>query len=89
MRRMFNRILMASCITASAVTTATSVPLFILYLKGETVRILVVEDLHVWFGIVFIVFALLRISLNRRFVAGSLKQLFRKNRNVSRISKKL
>lgn len=51
--------------------------------------IVVVEDLHVWFGIIFIVFALLRISLNRRFVAGSLKQLFRENREVSRISEKL
>ena len=66
--------MMVLCITAFAVTAATSIPLFILCLRGETAEIAVVEGLHVWFGIAFVVFALLRITLNREFVAETLKQ---------------
>jgi hypothetical protein len=63
------------CITTFAVTAATSIPLFIFYLRSETVKIAVIEDLHNWSGIAFIVFALLRIALNRKFVAGAFEQL--------------
>jgi O-antigen ligase len=69
-----HRILTVLCIAAFAVTAATSIPLFILYLRGETAKIAVVEGLHVWFGIAFVVFALLRIALNREFVAGTPEQ---------------
>ena len=62
------------CITTFAVTAAT-MPLFIFYLRSETVKIAVIEDLHNWSGIAFIVFALLRIALNRKFVAGAFEQL--------------
>jgi len=74
MRRRSHGILIVLCITAFAVTAATSIPLFIPYLRGETAKIAVVEGLRVWFGIAFVVFALLRIALNREFVAGTLKQ---------------
>jgi len=74
MRRRFHGILVVLCISAFAVTAATSIPLFIPYLREETTKIAVVEGLHVWFGISFVVFALLRITLNREFVAGTPEQ---------------
>ena len=66
------------CITTFAVTAATSIPLFVLYLRSETVKIAVLQDLHVWFGMAFMAFALIRIALNRKFVAGTFKQIIRR-----------
>jgi hypothetical protein len=66
------------CVATFAVTVATSIPLFVLYLRSETIRNTVLQDLHVWFGTAFITFALLRIALNRKFVAGTFRQLIRK-----------
>lgn len=39
----------------------TSIPLFIKYLTGSPAGSKLIIDLHVWFGIAFIVFSLIRI----------------------------
>jgi len=70
-----NQVLTVLCLTTFAVTAATSMPLLILYLRNETMEIAIARDLHGWSGIAFIIIALLRILLNRKFVAGSFKQL--------------
>ena len=70
-----NQVLTVLCLTTFAVTAATSMPLFILCLGNETIKITIARDLHVWSGIAFILIALLRILLNRKFVAGSFKRL--------------
>jgi len=87
MKKTLKQMLPASCIPTFAVTAVTIIPLFILYLRNETMKNLVLQDLHVWFGI-YIIFAFSRITLNRRFVASSIRQLFRKSRCVSRQSEK-
>jgi len=69
------KVLTVLCLKTFAVTATTSMPLFILYLRNETMKITIARDLHVWSGIAFIIIALLRILLNRKFVAGSFKQL--------------
>ena len=63
------------CVVTFAVTAATSIPLFVSYLRGETIKNAVLQDLHVWFGIAFIISVLLRMAFNRKFVVGSLKHL--------------
>lgn len=41
--------------------TITSIPLFIKYLTGSFGGPRLIVDLHVWFGIAFIIFALIRV----------------------------
>jgi len=56
------------CVTTFAVTAATSIPLFVLYLRGETIKNAVLQDLHVWFGIAFIISVLLRMALTENLL---------------------
>ena len=49
------------CIISFVAVAITSVPLFIKYLTGSSAGSRLILDLHVWFGIAFIVFALIRI----------------------------
>jgi len=53
------------CILSFIVVTITSIPLFVTYLKGVSLKYSLVMDLHVWAGIVFILFAILRIARAR------------------------
>ena len=78
MKKAIKGVLPVLCVATFAVTAATSIPLFVLYLRGETIKNAVLQDLHVWFGIAFTIFVLLRTALNRKFVVGTFKQLFRK-----------
>jgi hypothetical protein len=80
MKKTIKEVLPVLCIVTFAVTAATSLPLFILYLRNETMKSMILQDLHVWFGFAFIIFVLLRIALNRKFVGGTFKQLIRKRR---------
>jgi hypothetical protein len=66
------------CVATFAVTAATSIPLFVQYLRGETIKNTVLQDLHVWFGIAFTISVLLRMAFNRKFVVGIFKQLTRR-----------
>jgi threonine/homoserine/homoserine lactone efflux protein len=47
------------------VVALTSIPLFVAYLKGVPVKYPIIVDLHVWAGVVFIIFAGLRIIRTR------------------------
>ncbi len=49
------------CIISFILVTVTSIPLFIKYLTGSSAGSGLIIDLHVWFGMAFIVFALVRI----------------------------
>jgi len=49
------------CILSFVVVAVTSIPLFVTYLKGISLKYSFVADLHVWAGVVFILFASLRI----------------------------
>ena len=69
------RVLPVLCIASLAVVAVTSIPLFVLYLKGETIRNTVLQELHIWFGIAFIMSVVLRMAFNRKFVANSLRRL--------------
>jgi len=75
MRRKINRILAFFCITTFVVTALTSIPLFINYLNNSAIKIQLFVELHVWFGLIFIIFILVRIILNRKFVMAMLKKL--------------
>lgn len=43
------------------VVTLTSIPLLFSYLKGVAPKYSFIVDLHIWAGMIFIVFAVLRI----------------------------
>jgi len=75
MKKTIKGVLPVLCVATFAVTAATSISLFVSYLRGETIRNAVLQDLHVLFGIAFIISVLLRTVFNRKFVVGSLKQL--------------
>jgi len=75
MKSTIKKVLPVIFVTTFVVTASTSIPLFVLYLKGEAIKNAVLQDLHVWFGIAFIIPVLLRMVFNRKFVVGSLKQL--------------
>jgi len=75
MKKAIAKVLPVICVATFAVTAATSIPLFVSYLIDETIKNAVLQDLHVWFGVAFIISVLLRIVFNRKFVVGSLKQL--------------
>ena len=49
------------CIISFVLVAVTSIPLFIKYLTGSQMGSRFIIDLHVWFGIAFIIFALIRI----------------------------
>jgi hypothetical protein len=78
MKKTIGKVLPVVCVATFVVTATTSIPSFVLYLRGETTKSAVLLDLHVWFGIAFIISVLLRMALNRKFVIGSLKQLTRR-----------
>ena len=75
MKKAIAKVLPVTCVATFAVTAATSMPLCVLYLRGETIKDVVLQDLRVWFGVAFIISVLLRMVFNRKFVVGSLKQL--------------
>jgi len=50
------------CIISFVLLVITSIPLFIKYLTGSSAGSKLIIDLHVWFGVAFIIFALIRIT---------------------------
>lgn len=48
------------------VTILTSIPLFVSYLTSQAPRFQIITDLHVWFGAIFIVFAVTNMVMNKR-----------------------
>jgi len=51
------------CILSFMVVAITSIPLFVTYLKEVSPKYPLVVDLHVWTGIIFIFFVILRIIM--------------------------
>lgn len=49
------------CMVSFILVVITSIPLFIKYLTGNEAGSRLIIDLHIWFGIAFIFFALIRI----------------------------
>jgi len=45
------------------IVVLTSIPLFVKYILGSSTSSKLIVDLHVWFGIVFIMLALVRMIL--------------------------
>ncbi|MFP3984736.1 MAG: hypothetical protein ACLFU9_02040 [Candidatus Bathyarchaeia archaeon] len=78
MKKATAKVLPVICVVTFAVTATTSIPLFVPYLRGETMKNAVLQDVHVWFGIAFTISVLLRMAFNKKFVVGSLKQLTRR-----------
>ncbi len=61
------------CISTFIVTALTSIPLLINYVKDVSPKFQLIVDLHVWFGTAFIIFVLIRILKNKKFVKAVLK----------------
>ncbi len=61
------------CILTFIITAMTSIPLFINYIKDVSPKFQLIVDLHVWFGTAFIIFVLIRIVKNKKFVKAILK----------------
>jgi len=61
------------CISTFIITALTSIPLFVNYIKGVSQKYSVITDLHVWFGMAFVIFVLIRILSNRQFVKAMFK----------------
>ena len=61
------------CISTFIITALTSIPLFVSYIKGVSPQFALFTDLHVWFGLAFIIFVLFRIISNRQFVKAMFK----------------
>ncbi len=55
------RILTFLCFFTFIVTALISVPLLLSYLKVTSPKFSLIVDLHVWFGLAFILFATIRI----------------------------
>jgi len=74
------RLLEKMCILTFAVTALTSIPLFYNYIASASPKFRFITDLHVWFGLLFIIFVSTRIFKNRHFI----KSIFKgeKNENI-------
>jgi len=64
----FERLSGMACVITFAVTALTSMLLFINYIAGVSPRHPLIVDLHVWFGLAFIVIAATRMGKNRAFM---------------------
>ena len=53
------------CILSFIAVALTSIPLLSNYLNGTTPKYAFVVNLHVWSGVVFIIFAIMRIVKNK------------------------
>ncbi len=52
--------------TTFIVLILTSIPLFVNYLRGITPEHLLITHLHVWFGLAFIVFAIIGMMMQKK-----------------------
>ena len=68
-----NHLLEKLCILTFIITALTSIPLLSNYFRGVSPKFQLIVDLHVWFGTAFIIFVIIRIIKNRKFVKAMLK----------------
>ena len=67
-----NRGLAFAQILTFAITAVTSIPLIVSYLKGVNPVNHIFVHLHVWFGLAFIVIALIKMLSERRLILRQL-----------------
>jgi len=67
-----NRGLAFAQILTFAITAVTSIPLIVSYLKGVNPANHIFVHLHVWFGLAFIVIALIKMLSERRLILRQL-----------------
>ena len=78
----FDRILAFAQVLTFAITTITSVPLFVLYIKNMAETPIFIH-LHVWFGVAFTIVAIIKISDRKRVLLRQLGlHVDRKNKNA-------
>ncbi len=61
MNREASKTIKILCILSFLVVSATSIPLFVAYLRGSYPKYSIINDVHVWSGVIFVIFAALRI----------------------------
>ncbi|MCC7574505.1 hypothetical protein KO361_02845 [Candidatus Woesearchaeota archaeon] len=66
MNKKLEKKLKLATIISLGITIITTIPLFVSYVKDVPVKYPLFTHLHVWFGLAFLVFALLRIILNKK-----------------------
>jgi len=68
----FNRMLAFAQILTFAITAITSVPLLVSYLRDVDPMNPLFIHLHVWFGLAFIIVALVKMSERRKLILNQL-----------------
>ena len=68
----FNRILAFAQTLTFAITAITSIPLLISYVRGVDPMNPIFIHLHVWFGLAFIIVALVKMSERRKLILNQL-----------------
>lgn len=68
----FNRMLAFAQILTFAITAITSIPLLISYVRGVDPTNPIFIHLHVWFGLAFIIVALVKMSERRKLILNQL-----------------
>jgi len=68
----FNRVLAFAQILTFAMTAITSIPLLVSYLRDTDPMNPIFVHLHVWFGLAFIIAALIKISERRKLILSQL-----------------
>ncbi len=62
------------CIVTFTITAITSIPLLLNYLRQVSPKFKLIVDLHVWFGLTFIILVLVRIVKNKNFIHAIIKK---------------
>jgi len=68
----FNRMLAFAQILTFAITAITSVPLLVSYLRDVDPMNPLFIHLHIWFGLAFIIVALVKMSERRKLILNQL-----------------
>lgn len=68
----FNRMLAFAQILTFAITAITSIPLLVSYLRDVDPMNPIFIHLHVWFGLAFIIVALVKMSERRKLILNQL-----------------
>ena len=68
----FNRMLAFAQILTFAITAITSIPLLVSYLRDVDPLNPLFIHLHVWFGLAFIIVALVKMSERRKLILNQL-----------------
>ncbi len=62
------------------VTVLTSIPLFVSHIKGVNPQFPIFTDLHTWFGLAFVILAVISMSIQRKMNKTGMGMQQNKNR---------